>query len=129
MRVNRMRQQDRHGRYFWWGSVRLDSDPLNRRPAMKPCAQETDEECVEEPQYIWINPGLIERALVLSALPAFLLVIAVVRGMSHLGVSELLTFMITMPPLTFAWFYMIGWLLDRWQHKRSLHRAYSPVHR
>ena len=125
LRANRMLQQDQLGRYFWWGSVRLDSDPLNRRPAMKPCLPETHEECAWEPQYIWVHPGLIEKTLVLSALPAFLLAIAVVRELSRLGVSELLSFMLTMPLLTLAWFYALGWLLDRRQYKRSLPRAYS----
>jgi hypothetical protein len=92
-----MLQQDHHGRYFWWGSVRLDSDPLNKRPALKPCVPKTDEECVGEPLYIWVNPGLIERALTLSAFPAFLLAIAVARALSRLGVNELLSFMLTMP--------------------------------
>ena len=92
LRANRTLQKDHHGRYFWWGSVRLDSDPLNKRPSIKPCVPETGEECIGEPLYIWVDPGLIERALVFSAFPAFLLVIAVGRGLSHLGVSELLSF-------------------------------------
>jgi hypothetical protein len=32
-----MSQIGPHNRYFWWGSFRLDSDPLNKRPRMKPC--------------------------------------------------------------------------------------------
>lgn len=127
LQVNRMIHQDHYGRFFWWGSVRLDSDPLNKRPGTKPCAPITDEECVGEPQYIWVDPGWIERALTLSAFPAFLIGIPVVRGLSHMGVSELLSFMITMPLLILAWFYTVGWLLDRWQFKRSLHRTHSPA--
>ena len=124
MEMNReIHGQDRKGRYFWWGSVRLDSDPLNEHPTSKPCAQETQENCSFDPQYIFVTPGFIERALFLSALPALLVAIAVVRGAAHLGVSELLSFMIAMPLFTIAWFYAVGWFLDRWLHRRSLHRA------
>ena len=118
-----LRQLHQHGRYFWWGTVRLDSDPLNRHPALKPCAQEAEAECVGEPLFIEVSPGLIERALILSALPAFLITIAAVHGLAHFGVSELLSFMITMPCLTVAWFYNVGWFLDRWQYKRCLRRS------
>jgi len=124
MRVDRdLRQQHHRGRYFWWGSVRLDSDPLNKRPLPKPCAQATDQTCGFDPQYIWVVPGLIEWALRLSALPAFLLTVLVMHGLDRFGISELLSFMITMPLLTLVWFYSVGWLLDRWRYKRSLRRS------
>jgi len=45
--------------------------------------------------------------------------------MARLGVSELASFMSTMPALMLGWFYLVGWLLDRWQHKLSLRRASS----
>ena len=117
---NREMRHGRHGRYFWWGSVRLDSDPLGRHATLEPCTQRPDGDCAWEPMYIWVEPGLLEKALVLSSLPAFFLGRAVVFGMSRLGVSELVSFMCTMPVLTLMWFYGVGWLLDRWQHKRSL---------
>jgi len=84
---------------------------------------ESFENCDSEPEYIWVDPGWIERALTLTALPAFLLTIVVVHGLAHLEISELLTFLFTMPLLTVAWFYTLGWLLDRWLHKRALHRG------
>ena len=121
MRMNEMLQQHGLSRYFWWGSIRLDSDPLNKRPVSKPCVKE-EQDCAGDTLYVQVTPGWIERALILSALPAFLLAIAAVRGLAHLGVSELLSFMFTMPLLTLAWFYTVGWLLDRWQYKRSLNR-------
>ena len=124
VRANRyLHTQHVYGRYFWWGSVRLDSDPLNQHPMLKPCEQETEESCTFDPEYIWVDPGLIERALTLSALPAFLLALAVVRGLAHFGISEWLSFMIAMPLLTIAWFYAVGWLLDRWRYKRFLRRS------
>jgi hypothetical protein len=124
---NREMRHGRHGRYFWWGSVRLDSDPLDKHPKLEPCTQRTNGDCAWEPLYIWVEPGLLENALVLSALPAVLLGRAVVFGLARLGVNELTTFMSTMPVLILAWFYGVGWLLDRWQHKRSLRRSSASL--
>lgn len=121
MRANGMLQKLHYDRYFWWGSLRLDSDPLNKRPPSKPCVE--NEHCAEDTLYIRVTGGFIEEALILSALPAFLLSILAVRGLSHLGISELLSFMFTMPLLTVAWFYAVGWLIDRRQYRRSLNRA------
>jgi hypothetical protein len=124
MRFNTNLRQHHHNRYFWWGSVRLDSDPLNKRPRLEPCVEESDENCdALEPEYIWVGPGWLERALTLSALPAFLLACAVAHGLAHFGISELLSFIFAMPLFTLAWFYSVGWLLDRWQFKRYSHRV------
>jgi hypothetical protein len=79
--------------------------------------------------YIWVDPGWLEKALVVSALPASLLGAVFGRGLAQLGVSELVSFMSTMPALIFGWFYLVGWYLDRWQHKRSSHRRHQPVRR
>jgi len=112
------------GRYFWWGSIRLDSAPLTLPSATRPCADESGETCVEfDPEFIWVRPGWIERVLILSAFPAFLVTLPVVHGLAHLGVSELLSFMITMPLMILLWFFLVGWLLDRRRYKRSLRRT------
>lgn len=110
-------------RYFWWGSVRLDSDPLNKRPRLNPCVDESNGNCIFDPEYVWVGPGLMERAFVLTALPAFLLEFVVIHGLARLGVSELQSFLFTMPLLTVVWFYVVGWLLDRWLHKRASGRT------
>ena len=129
VRANRyLHTQHVYGRYFWWGSVRLDTDPLNKHSLLnQPCAPDKEQTCGFDPEYIWVSPGWIERALTLSALPAFLLTVAVMHGLDRFGVSELPSFMITMPLLTLVWFYMVGWLLDRWQCKRSLRRSSAPI--
>jgi len=130
MRVNSirfnadMRQQHHHNRYFWWGSLRLDSDPLNKIPGMNPCVAQSDAECVGEPEYIWTDPGWIEKALVYTAFPAFFLAYGVAHGLAHSGISELLSFLITMPLFTLGWFYSVGWLLDRWQFKQESSRTF-----
>lgn len=113
----------RHGRYFWWGAMRLDSDPLGKQSALEPCTQGREGELCVEPIYILAEPGWLEKALVISALPAFLLGAVFVRGLARLGVSEFGSFMSTMPVLIVVWFYGVGWLLDRWQHRRSLRKA------
>lgn len=112
-----------HNRYFWWGSVRLDSDPLGQRGMVKPSSPELEEGCDFDPEYIWTTPGWIEKALELSAFPAFILATTVAHRLAHLGVSELLSFMPAMSLDTLAWFYAVGWLLDHWRFKRSLRRA------
>jgi hypothetical protein len=122
IRVNEEMHHGHRDRYFWWSFTRLDSDPLNKHSsAPMPCADGT-EGCFD-PEYIWITPGLMQKALVLSALPAFVLGLGLVRGLAHLGVSEIVSFMFAMPVFITAWFYFVGWLLDRWRYKRSLSAA------
>jgi len=107
-------------RYFWWGSVRLDSDPLTKRRVEKPCV-DSDEVCTFNfgNEYAWVDPGLMERALTFSAFPAFFLAISVAHGLAHLGVSELRSFIPAIFLGTLTWFYAVGRLLDRWRFRRS----------
>jgi hypothetical protein len=128
IRTNRDLYHNHRSRYFWWGSVRLDSDPLNRYSIAKPCTWKFKGDCGWDPGYIRVRPGIFERALFASALPAFVAAIAVARGLARVGVSELLSFMVAMPVLTVAWFCVIGWVLDRWWYRRVLRRAFSPQH-
>ena len=120
---NREMRHGGHGRYFWWGAIRLDSDPLGKQSALEPCTPGREGELCVEPIYILADPGWLEKALVISALPAFLLGAVLVRGFARLGVSEFGSFMSTMPVLIVVWFYGVGWLLDRWQHRRSLRKV------
>ncbi|SRR6266478_85068 len=96
-------------KYYWWSSLRLDSDPQNKNSALD----------VDNPPNKKVAPGWLDRVLVLSALPAFLVDAAVVVGMSKLGIDEVLTFMVSMPVLLFAWFYFSGWLIERWISRRQ----------
>src|ERR1051326_5916331 len=84
-RVNKQLHPGHRGRYFWWGATRLDSDPMNRHPpnmgTVGRCPEGTAD-CIEwDPEYIWVTPGLMERCLVFSAVPAFIVGLAVVRGL------------------------------------------------
>jgi hypothetical protein len=128
LRMNRELQRS-PSRYFWWTSIRLDSDPLNRHPknTTTPC-KNGEQNCENwELRHIWVDPSWVAKFLMLSALPAFVVGTAVVRGLAHLGVSEVWSFAIVMPLLILAWFYFVGWLIDRWVHKRSQRRAQTPV--
>lgn len=127
VRFNREMHLDRSSRYFWWGASRLDADPLNKRPLSRgrtrPCKPDTAN-CIEwDPDYIWVESGLMQKALVLTAIPAFLVGLAIVRGFARLGISEVTTFMSTMPLCITLWFYLLGWLFDRWTYKRRARRA------
>jgi hypothetical protein len=125
VRTNR-EVQHTSSRYFWWSSVRLDSDPLNRHPEAKgatPC-KNGEENCVTwELRYIWVDPALLTRFLMLSAFPAFVVGGLAVGDLGRLGISELSTFMLLMPVLIVAWYYFVGWLLDRWLGKRRQQSA------
>jgi hypothetical protein len=125
LRMNREIQRS-PSRYFWWTSIRLDSDPLNRHPksTTAPC-KNGQENCVnwELRPIVWVDPSWTAKFLMLSALPAFLVGAAVVGGLAGLGVSEVWSFAIEMPLLILAWFCFVGWLIDRWVHKRSRLRA------
>jgi hypothetical protein len=127
LRMNRDIQKRSPSRYFWWTSIRLDSDPLNRHPkrTTTPC-KNGEGNCAnwELPPIVWVDPSCLAKFLMLSALPAFVFGTAVVRG---LGVSEVWSFAIVMPLLISAWFYFVGWLIDRRVHKQLHSRALTPV--
>jgi hypothetical protein len=99
-------------KYYWWSSLRLDTDPLNHNPRPDPVPSTTN-----------MTPGWLDRLLTVSALPAFLAGSGLVITLSKQGVDEVLTFLVSMPILVFAWFYLVGWLLDlmiaRWIVRRS----------
>ena len=55
----------------------------------------------------------------ISAFPAFIVGALIVSGLGRVGVNEVLSFMLLVPPLIFAWYYFLGWSVDRWRRKRS----------
>lgn len=110
-------------RYYYWSSIRLDSDPLGTR-YQGPCKSEY-KGCDWEPSWISIDSGYVAKAVMLLCLPAFALGAVAVTGLGHLGISELPSFLALMPVLVFAWLYLVGWLLDTWRRKRLLAAAKS----
>ena len=105
-------------RYFWWSSLRLDSDPLNRRSPARCSNDEANCARWDLLQDTWGDPGWIAKGLMVSALPAFIAGALIVHGLGHLGVNEVWSFLISMPFLIFAWYYFIGWLIDRLKSRR-----------
>jgi high-affinity Fe2+/Pb2+ permease len=62
----------------------------------------------------------------LSVLPAFVIGLFITFGLGRFGISEVLSYMISMLLLISASFYFAGWLVDRWRFKRSRVAA-APV--
>ena len=117
--------ESRPRKYFWWSSLRLDTDPLNRHPVSpQPCTDGT-QNCAEwmTLRDRWVTPALLDRVLAISGLPAFFLGAVIVGVCSKLGIDEVLTFMVSMPVLIFCWYYFLGWLIDRWRYKRNQSKA------
>jgi hypothetical protein len=104
---------EQRGRYFWWSSIQLDSDPPNgRHQALR------DSGVGWTVESRWDEPGLL-TLLLLPALPAFVAGVAVFRRLGRLGISEVVSFFVSMPLLVSAWYYFIGWLIDRWRGRRQ----------
>jgi hypothetical protein len=110
-------------RFFFWASIRLDSDPLDKHSEMlRPCPGDLD--CASYPperiwvEPGWVEPGLVPKILMITGLPAFAVSLGLTRGLGRLGVNEVLTFMLTLPALLLAWYFCLGWLLDRHGRKR-----------
>jgi len=112
-------------RYFWWSSIRLDSDPSSRRNSGAIPCQNGKENCWEL-RTKWVDPGLLEQFLMLSALPAFAVGGFAVRRFGRMSINQVSSFMLMMPVLIGAWYYLIGWLLDRWISRRSRRRTSTP---
>jgi hypothetical protein len=109
-------------RYFWWSAIRLDRDPLGEHAYAKeilPCEESVDSNCIGwDFETCWVDPGLLTRLLFLAALPAFVVEEVLVNRLGQLGVNQVWTFFATTPPLIIGWFYLVGWLIDRWRLKR-----------
>jgi len=111
------------GRYFFWSSIRLDSDPLGKHSKApdKVGCKNIEADCLPvDPLEVWIEPGWMTRILMLAAVPAFLVGGGIIRLLARWGVSEVKSFMISMPLLIPVWFCFVGWLLDRWRRKHSV---------
>jgi hypothetical protein len=112
-------EQEVPRKYYWWSSLRLDSDPLNHNPDLAaPCANEKQNCSNGEFPNMKIGPLWLDRFLIISALPAFLAGAVIVVLLSKLGLDEVRTFMVSMPILLFAWYYFAGWLIEWWSARR-----------
>ena len=110
-----------HGRYFWWASIRLDSDPLGKHivsPDAAPCKDGEGGCLTPVPTYIVVHAGWLAKVFIISGAPAFLTGTMIAHGLARIGVNEVTSFMVAMPILLGSWFYFVGWLLDRWRARR-----------
>jgi hypothetical protein len=113
VRINRGAQHQ-SAPYFWWSSIRLDSDPLNKHPEDSTPCKADEENCVTWGlRGIWADPGLLTMLLMFSGFPVFAIGKTIVLGLGHFGINEIWSFMIVIPTLLFAWYYFIGFLVDR----------------
>src|SRR5258708_30112524 len=96
-------EQEAPRKYYWWSSLRLDSDPLNENPQLAaPCAIEKQNCSNGEFPNIKIVPSWLDRFLIISALPAFLAGSAMLVVLSEAGLDEVLPFMVSMPIFFFV---------------------------
>jgi hypothetical protein len=111
------RQYAKDSHIFQWSSIHLDSDPLNRHPSIfrHPQCPPEQPNCFEwDLSTLAVEPGFLTRALMLSAFPAFIVGVVVVDLLGRVGVSQVASFMVSMPILIFAWFYLVGRALTKW---------------
>lgn len=102
-------------RYKYWSAIKLDTDPLERdQPKFVPCRDDATEDCSGfEPKVLWVEAGIIAKALLVSALPAFLVGAGLVGGLAHFGANQVITFTMVMPVLIAAWFFFVGRIIDK----------------
>jgi hypothetical protein len=111
-------------KYFYWSGLQLDTDPLDKnRQLERPCQEgEETANCTGwDLLGMWHDPGWLAKASLFSGLPAFVLSFVILMGLGQLGVSQLVSFMVLMPPLLFAWYYFLGWMIDR-----AINRRFHP---
>lgn len=114
-RFNREVFGNRPNRIFYWSVIRLDSEPRNQHSReFLPC-KNGGQDCWQS-QTVWgiIEPGLMTKLLLWAGFPALVAGVAMVRLCARLGISEVTTFLTSMPLVICVWYYLLGWLADRW---------------
>lgn len=126
-KVNREIQQHLPSKYFYWSAIRLDTDPANRRNWDVGKRRDGDENCGGwELRAIWVEPSLFGTFVLLIAFPAFVLGRLIVGLLGTEGINQLTSFMLLMPVLLLIWFWFVGWVFDRWIHRRSKRSVSTP---
>jgi hypothetical protein len=117
--LERRQHEKAHGQYFWWASIRLDTHRVNREPnTVAPCKIGEGDCVVWDVASLPRSPGLLGAILIMTAFPAFVIGMPIVRLLGSLGISEVPTFMIVMPVLIAGWYYALAWLDARWRSRR-----------
>jgi hypothetical protein len=126
-KVNREIHQHFPNKYFYWSAIRLDTDPANRRNWDAGKCKESDENCGSwELRDTWVDPSLFDRFVLLIAFPAFVLGRLIVGFLGTMGINQLTSFMLLIPVLLLIWSYFVGWVFDRWIHRRSKRSVSTP---
>ncbi len=113
--VERLQVEHDHGQYFWWGPIRLDTHHFAHNPdGSVLCKAQEGDLSIGQIR----DPGILTKALISTAFPAFLIGVPIVKALGLLGINEVVTFMVVMPPLIAGWYYGIAWLDHRWRSKR-----------
>jgi hypothetical protein len=119
-------------RYVYWSGMRLDRQPQLPPPPYLTCSEgapcafnyltrrfiRNDSDWGHE-----YRTPLYPELLGWSAFPVFLLSGLLISGLGRLGVSHVWTFFIVMPPALSAWYYFLGWTIDRRRYRRQLRQA------
>jgi hypothetical protein len=98
---------------FCWGGAGLDTRPLDKRYEMFGVRSLTACRALTE-MNAYTDAGcgqarLTTRLLLVTALPALVVSLGIVKVFAKLGVSEVTTFIAASPPLIFAWYYFLSW--------------------
>ena len=126
-RVNREIHEHLPNKYFMWSAIRLDTDPANQRKWEFGTCREGEKNCVTwDLKDTWVDPGVLDGFLLLTAFPAFILGRLTAGMLGTMGINQLTTFMLSTPVLLLLWYYFVGRLLDGWMHRRSNRRASTP---
>ena len=115
---SRQRESAHRGKYFWWSSIRLDTDPASKRFRTPPPCKVSDESSCFDLIYLWRSQDWPAVLLMVTAFPVFYAGIYLARFVGYLEVSEVTTFMSAMPLLLLSWYYLLGWWIDRRQARR-----------
>lgn len=116
-------------RYVYWSRMRLDRHPELPEPYLPcpegaPCAFDyLTDRFTRDDSGFGHDYGIGHRYPELfgwSAFPVFLLSGLLISGLGRLGISHVWTFFIVMPPALSAWYYFLGWLIDRRRWRRQL---------
>jgi hypothetical protein len=58
--------------------------------------------------------------LIFTGLPGLLAGASIVALLSWMGVNQIWSFFVSMPVFLTAWYYLLGWLLDRRRWRKQL---------
>jgi hypothetical protein len=85
-------------------------------PPKVPKARQADgEEVGWDPQSITVDLGPLQKLLIVTGLPAFLLSVPLIHVFDRFGANELTVFLSSTAVGLGIWYWFVGWLIDsRW---------------